>query len=212
MTPTTHEGRSDAGARPTPTAALPRLGPGGLALSVAAGAHPERATHIRTEGFEGPLGLLLALIEERRLDILTVPLGELAAAYLDAIATMDEGQLPHISAFVSVASQLILNTSRALLPREPRPVADGDEGVDPEEALRARLLEYRRYRDAAAALTSLAATGAAPSIGSRAWRSPPASAGAGRADATPAWTLGRLSGPSGAGSRSHCRWRRSRQP
>ena len=65
---------------------LPRLDPGRLEVSLAAGAHPEQAAHIRTDGFEGPLGLLVSLIEDRRLDILTVPLGELAGAYLDAIA------------------------------------------------------------------------------------------------------------------------------
>lgn len=140
---------------------LPRLDPGGLRLSMAMGAHPEQAAHVHTEGFEGPLGLLLSLIEDRRLDILTVPLGELAGAYLDAIAAMEGDQLPHISAFVTIASQLILIKSRALLPREPQPTPGVDEGGDPEEALRARLLEYRRYRDAAASLAALAAAGRA---------------------------------------------------
>jgi segregation and condensation protein A len=140
---------------------LPRLDPGRLEVSLAVGTHPEQAAHIRTDGFEGPLGLLLSLIEDRRLDILTVPLGELAGSYLDAIATMDEDQLSHISAFVTIASQLILIKSRALLPREPQPAASGDEGADPEEALRARLVEYKRYRDAAGLLGALAASGRA---------------------------------------------------
>jgi segregation and condensation protein A len=140
---------------------LPRLDPGRLEVSLAAGAHPEQAAHIRTDGFEGPLGLLVSLIEDRRLDILTVPLGELAGAYLDAIATIDEDQLSHISAFVTIASQLILIKSRALLPREPQPVATGEEGADPEEALRARLVEYKRYRDAAGLLGILAGSGRA---------------------------------------------------
>lgn len=140
---------------------LPRLDPGRLRLSIATGAHPEQAAHVRTEGFEGPLGLLLALIEDRRLDILTVPLGELAGGYLDALASMGQERLAHISAFVTIASQLILIKSRALLPREPRIANPGDEGPDPEEALRARLVEYKRYRDAAALLAALAASGRA---------------------------------------------------
>lgn len=140
---------------------LPRLDPGRLEVSLAAGAHPEQAAHVRTDGFEGPLGLLLSLIEDRRLDILTVSLGDLAGSYLDAIATMDEDQLSHISAFVTIASQLILIKSRALLPREPQPAASGEEGMDPEEALRARLVEYKRYRDAAGLLGALAAAGRA---------------------------------------------------
>ncbi len=140
---------------------LPRLDPGRLEVSLAAGAHPEQAAHVRTDGFDGPLGLLLSLIEDRRLDILTVSLGDLSGSYLDAIATMDEDQLSHISAFVTIASQLILIKSRALLPREPQPAASGEEGVDPEEALRARLVEYKRYRDAAGLLGALAAAGRA---------------------------------------------------
>ena len=59
---------------------LPRLDPGRLEVSLAAGAHPEQAAHVRTDGFEGPLGLLLSLIEDRRLDILTVSLGDLAGS------------------------------------------------------------------------------------------------------------------------------------
>ena len=85
-----------------------------------------------------------------------MPLGELAGSYLEAIATMEDDQLPHISAFITVASQLILIKSRALLPREPQPAASADEGTDPEEALRLRLIEYKRYRDAAASLAALA--------------------------------------------------------
>lgn len=163
MTPTTSTSAmpgSDARG-PLVAPVLPRLDEGRLEVSLAAGAHPEQAAHVRTEGFEGPLGLLLSLIEDRRLDILTVPLGELAGSYLDAIATMDEDQLPHISAFVTIAAQLILIKSRALLPREPQPAASGEDGTDPEEALRARLVEYKRYRDAAGLLGALAATGRA---------------------------------------------------
>ena len=140
---------------------LPRLDPGRLEVSLAAAAHPEHAAHVRTEAFEGPLGLLLSLIEERRLDIMTVPLGELAGAYLDAIASLEEDQLPHISTFVAIASQLILIKSRALLPREPQPTAAGDEAGDPEEALRARLVEYKRFRDAADRLAALQGSGRA---------------------------------------------------
>lgn len=140
---------------------LPRLDPGRLQLSFAMSAHPEHVAHVRTEGFEGPLGLLVSLIEERRLDILTVPLGELAGAYLDAIASMEHDQLPHISTFVAIAAQLILIKSRALLPREPQPTVSAQEAADPEEALRARLVEYRRFRDAAARLAVLHASGRA---------------------------------------------------
>ena len=110
---------------------------------------PESSTHVRFEEFEGPLALLLSLIEARRLDILTVP-------YLEALAMLPGDRLGNISSFVTVASQLILIKSRALLPpRGDSTVTGGealDDAPDPEAELRARLLLYRAYRDAGSAL------------------------------------------------------------
>ena len=138
-------------------------GAGSATTSVVFGARrrPEDATEIRLPEWEGPLGLLLSLVEARRLDVLSVPLGALAEAYLDALATLEGDRLGSISAFVGVASQLILIKSRALLPRQAvagTPV--DDEGVAPEAELRARLLLYRAFRDAGAALQARALAGA----------------------------------------------------
>jgi segregation and condensation protein A len=110
--------------------------------------------HVQLEAFEGPLALLLSLIEARRLDVLTVPLGALADAYLDALAGLGGDRLPNVSAFVAVASQLILIKSRAMLPRrdEAAPGAAEEDGADPEAELRARLILYRAHRDAGARL------------------------------------------------------------
>ena len=118
------------------------------------GRRPEAATRVTLPAFDGPLALLLALIEARQMDVLTVPLGALADAYLDALASLDGDRMGNVSAFIAVASQLILIKSRALLPRRavegavPLP----DDGPDPEAELRARLLLYRAYRDAGARL------------------------------------------------------------
>ena len=120
------------------------------AVRFGAGHRPEAATQVRMESFDGPLALLLTLIEARQLDVVTVPLGALADAYLDALATLETDRLGNISAFVSVASQLILIKSRAILPRrvvEAPGVLPEDE-ADPEAELRARLLLYRAHRDA----------------------------------------------------------------
>jgi segregation and condensation protein A len=120
---------------------------------------PELATRVQLPEWEGPLGLLLALIESRELDVLHVPLGALADAYLDALASLDGDRLGNVSAFIAVASQLILIKSRALLPR-PASAADdamGEDAPDPEAALRERLLLYKAYRDAGAALVTVAA-------------------------------------------------------
>ena len=132
--------------------------PSAPAVRFGDGRRPEAATHVQVAEFDGPLALLLSLIEARQLDVLTVPLGGLADAYLDALATLDADRLGNVSAFVAVASQLILIKSRAMLPRRPvlDPTALADEGPDPEAELRARLLLYRAHRDAGLRLAEVA--------------------------------------------------------
>ena len=129
------------------------------AVSFAEGRRPETATHVQLAEWEGPLGLLLSLIEARQLDVLTVPLGALAGAYLEALARLDGDRLGNVSAFVAVAGQLILIKSRAMLPRREDlgPGSLPDEGPDPEAELRTRLLLYRAYRDAGARIAETAA-------------------------------------------------------
>jgi segregation and condensation protein A len=127
------------------------IGPAATAVRFAEGRRPETSTRVEMGEFEGPLALLLSLIEARQLDILTVPLGALADAYLDALARLEADRLGNVSSFVAIASQLILIKSRAMLPRrtEPTdPTALIDEGIDPEAELRARLILYRAHRDA----------------------------------------------------------------
>jgi segregation and condensation protein A len=127
---------------------------GGPVVRIEPGRGQDWATHVAIAEWEGPLGLLLSLIEARRMDVLTVPLGAVAEAYLEALATIEHDRMSSISSFVAVASQLILIKSRAMLPRPPAgpDIALEDEGVDPEAELRARLLLYRAFRDAGAAL------------------------------------------------------------
>ena len=139
--------------------AHPRLPDGGApAIAFGDGRRPEAATRVTLPAFDGPLALLLALIEARQLDVLTVPLGSLAGAYLEAIATIDGDRMGNVSAFVAVASQLILIKSRALLPRRAveGAVPIVDEGPDPEAELRARLILYRAFRDAGGRLLEAA--------------------------------------------------------
>jgi segregation and condensation protein A len=114
------------------------------------GRRPETATQVQVAEFDGPLALLLSLIEARQLDVMTIPLGAVADAYLDALGSLEVDRLGNISAFVAIASQLILIKSRQMLPRAVTsgPEALVDEGADPEAELRARLILYRAHRDA----------------------------------------------------------------
>jgi segregation and condensation protein A len=169
------------------TPGLPVMEPGTVpdaTVRFGEGHRPETATTVQLASFDGPLGLLLSLIEARQLDVLTVPLGGLADAYLDALATLEADRLGNISAFVAIASQLILIKSRAMLPRTPAAepsMLDGEEIPDPEAELRARLLLYRAHRDAAQRL----ADGALQRIGLFR-REPGAARASGMAGARPA--------------------------
>ncbi len=148
----------------TPDGAGVPVGPGspvgpplvaGPSVTFGDGRRPEVRTQVRLEEFDGPLGLLLSLIEARQLDVLTVPLGALAGAYLEALARLEADRLGNVSSFVAIASQLILIKSRAMLPRRTDPADPTgllDEAADPEAELRARLLIYKAYRDAGALL------------------------------------------------------------
>jgi segregation and condensation protein A len=162
---------------------VPVMAVGGTAVRIGDG-RPENSTHVQVATFDGPLALLLSLIEARQLDVLSVPLGGLADAYLEALAGIDTDRLGNISAFVAVASQLILIKSRAMLPRppaiEPGPL-DADDAPDPEAELRKRLILYRAHRDAGLRL----AEGALQRIGVFR-REPGAARAAGMAGARPA--------------------------
>jgi segregation and condensation protein A len=121
------------------------------AVSIRDAGIAEPAFEVRLPTFSGPLAVLLHLIESRQLDVLTVPLAELADAYVAHLAEhpVDPGQLAE---FVAVAAQLILIKSRSMLPGEAPPIsADASDEPD-EEELRRRLVEYRALRDAARAL------------------------------------------------------------
>jgi segregation and condensation protein A len=143
---------------------LPALAPprrGEASVRITADAHPDRAAHVSLGAFDGPLALLLGLIEQRQVDILEVSLGDLAGAYLEALTVLEVEHLAHISSFIGVAAQLILIKSRAILPRPPLVAIPVGEGPDPEAELRERLLLYRRFRDAGSSLAGRLAGGLA---------------------------------------------------
>ncbi len=108
-----------------------------------------QAPRVTIEGFDGPLDLLLELVEEKRLDIITVRLGDLADAYLARVRAMAELPADEVSAFLALASRLVLLKARSLLPSlEPL----RDEEGESEEELRLRLLEYAIVRERAGQL------------------------------------------------------------
>lgn len=102
--------------------------------------------------FAGPFDLLLAVVLREEVDLLEVELGEVVVAYVEYLEREGELELDVATEFLVLIASLLELKSRLLLPGEEETL----EEVTPEEAveeLLARLLEYRRYRDAAAELT-----------------------------------------------------------
>jgi segregation and condensation protein A len=106
--------------------------------------------NVTVDGFDGPLEMLLELVEEKKLDILTVRLGDLADAYLTRVRALAELPAEEVASFLALASRLVLLKARSLLP-SLAPLAEDEEG-ETEEELRARLLEYAVVRERAGAL------------------------------------------------------------
>jgi len=105
---------------------------------------------IRLEQFEGPLDLLLFLIQDHELDISTVSLGKITDQYLSYIQHMIELNFDLASEFLVMAATLIVWKSKALLPKEedPNAVVEDDGMPTPEELIR-QMLERKRFLETA---------------------------------------------------------------
>lgn len=115
-----------------------------------------RGYSVRLDGFEGPLDLLLHLIRKNEVDIYNIPISEITRQYLEHIDLMKELNLDIAGEFLVLASTLLQIKSRMLLPPvEGDPDHDGEEAQDPRAELVRRLIEYQRYREAAADLDRL---------------------------------------------------------
>lgn len=114
----------------------------------------DQVFRVELSSFEGPLDLLLHLIQEHELDILDLPIAFVTERYLAYLATMEKLALDVVSEYLVMAATLAHIKSKMLLPAAP---TDQDDDVleiegDPREELVRRLLEYQKYKAAAASL------------------------------------------------------------
>jgi segregation and condensation protein A len=112
---------------------------------------PPHALKIFLEAFEGPLDLLLYLIQRQNISILDIPIAEITKQYIDYIDLMKEMQLELAGEYLLMASMLAEIKSRMLLPR-PEEI---QEEEDPRAELVRRLQEYERYKEAAEEIDAL---------------------------------------------------------
>lgn len=101
------------------------------------------AIPVKLEVFEGPLDLLLHLIDKNKIDIYDIPIVEITEQYLDYIRQMDAEDMNVMSEFLVMAATLIDIKCRMLLPRE---VNEEGEEEDPRAELVQKLLEYKMYK------------------------------------------------------------------
>ena len=114
-----------------------------LPMSLSPVTYQTHSYHVATAVFEGPLDLLLHLIERAELDITKLSLAQVTDQYLEHMHRLPELLAEEVSAFLVIAAKLLLIKSEALLPRPPVR-EEGEE--DPGEALARQLIIYRRYR------------------------------------------------------------------
>lgn len=114
---------------------------------------------VKIDAFEGPLDLLLHLINTLEIDIYDIPVAQITEQYLMYIKTMKELQLDLASEFLVMAATLLAIKSKMLLPNQDESQLDDDPeftvGEDPREELVERLVEYRKYKEAAHDLKQL---------------------------------------------------------
>ncbi len=121
------------------------------AMNMQVASHQTEGYRITTEVYEGPLDLLLELIERAELDITRLALAQVTDQYLAYMRTLQERNAAEVSAFLVIAARLVQIKSSALLPR-PSIARHEDEEEDPGEALARQLILYKRFKELAAVL------------------------------------------------------------
>src|SRR5690606_4106514 len=115
--------------------------------------------NVKIDAFEGPLDLLLHLINRLEIDIYDIPVAEITEQYLFYIHTMKELQLDIASEYLVMAATLLAIKSKMLLPKHEDEQLEDEIGMemeeDPRDELVERLVEYRKYKEAAEDLKEL---------------------------------------------------------
>lgn len=109
--------------------------------------------------FNGPLDLLLHLIERQELDITAISLVTITEQYLEQVERLKENKMEQLIDFLVIGARLVLIKSRALLPETAVIIEGEDEEEDPAEALVRQLKLYKRFKHAAAWFGSREAAG-----------------------------------------------------
>jgi segregation and condensation protein A len=105
---------------------------------------------VQLDMFAGPLDLLLYLVRKHELEVLEIPIARVAEQYLEILAVIEQIDVDGVGDFLEVATQLMEIKSRMMLPRHEE--IEEEPVDDPRHELVSRLLEYKRYKEAAGLL------------------------------------------------------------
>ncbi|MGX4669495.1 segregation/condensation protein A [Cerasibacillus sp. JNUCC 74] len=108
--------------------------------------------YVKLDSFEGPLDLLLHLINQYEIDIYDIPVAVITEQYMQYIHTMKQLELNIASEYLVMAATLVEIKSQMLLPKPELPEETEEYMEDPREELMQRLIEYRKYKEAAVQL------------------------------------------------------------
>ena len=112
--------------------------------------------NVKIDAFEGPLDLLLHLINRLEIDIYDIPMAAITEQYLIYIHTMKELELDIASEYLVMAATLLAIKSKMLLPKHEEELEEDFEyEEDPRDDLVEKLIEYRKYKEAAQELKHL---------------------------------------------------------
>lgn len=109
--------------------------------------------NVSLKQYEGPLDLLLSLIERAEIDIQDIFVSEITAQYIEYVNSCAELDMELASDFLAMAARLLYIKSRSLLPKPPKEQAEEEE--DPEQALIRQLQEYKKVKAAAEGMSEL---------------------------------------------------------
>ena len=106
--------------------------------------------NVSLDTFHGPLDLLLFLVKRNEVDVLDIPIAQLADHFLEHLQSVRELDVEFAGEFIVMAATLMVIKSQMLLPEETREAEE--QQPDPRRELVKQLLEYRKFKDAASAL------------------------------------------------------------
>lgn len=114
------------------------------------------AYKVKLEVFEGPMDLLMHLIEKNKINIYDIPIAIVTKQYLDYLEQMKEFDIEIASEFLLMAATLLQIKSRILLPRQVKNDVQDEYDEDPRQELVDKLIEYRKFKEICFKLESLA--------------------------------------------------------